>query len=332
MKKGRRSIFQAGGDPLRKCGIWGCGASGATVAYTLAQTGWFDDMVLIDPQFRIAEAEAADLSHALPFHVPMEIYAGDFADLADCGLIILAEDYNTSGILDSMEHLRRKVQHLRAVAGNIRLYNRDAILLCISEPVEPQTMLIRHLSELPASRVIGSGTVADTARLKQMMGRYLGVDSRNVHTFLIGEHGREEIPVWSSANISGIDLHRYYDGRGKGYDASMLNGLFRDMLESRETVLQAKRVGHYALASAVKRIVSAIVHDESTILTVCTEIGGTYGLENVCMSLPCVLGRRGVRQVLEIPLNEEEEAQLFQSARRLRERSDQLDSFLFQSV
>ena len=330
MNQESRAIFPSGGTSLRKCGVWGCGASGITIAYTLAQTGWFDDMILMDPQYRIAEAEASDLSHGLPFHIPMDIYAGDFADLSDCGLIILAEDVHTAAIRDPRESLRRKTQLLRSVIGNIKLYNRDALLLCVTEPVESLTAMIRQMSEIPASRVIGSGTVTDTARLKQMLGRYLGVDSRNVHAFIVGEHGREEFPIWSSANISGIDLHRYCDSQGKSYDSAMLNGLFDDVLESRKQVLQAKGSGYYALASAVKRIVSAIVHDENTILTVCTEIEGQYGLENVCMSLPSVLGRRGIRRVLEIPLSDEEEARLRRSARMLQERFAQTEDLLFQ--
>lgn len=312
---------------IRKCGIWGCGRVGSTVAYALTQSGWFSDVVLMDPLFRIAETEAADLSHGLPFHTPVDVYAGDFADLADCGLIILAEEHDAP---HGAAQLKSRLTTLRSVIGNVNLYNRDAILLCLTAPVESTSYLLQQLSNLPPSRVIGAGTVLDTARLKQMVGRHLGVDSRNVHSFIIGEQGENEFPVWSSANISGIDLKHYCDSCQKGYDPAMLKSLFYDVRDSRAQVIRTKGAGFYGVAEAVKRIVSAIVHDENTILTVSALMEGQYGIENVYMSLPCIVNRRGIRRVLEIPLNEEEEQLLRRSASKLKAKAEELEKLLFQ--
>lgn len=313
MERRLRFDLRVGGCDVRKCGILGCGRVGATIAYTLMQTDWFSDLILIDPDYRKAESEAADLAHGLPFHTPMDIYAGDYADLSDCGLIILAPELHP----DPNDMHRTCFRPLATVIGNIVLYNQNAILLNVSDPVDLLTYLIYRESGFPPCRVIGSGTVLETARLKQMVGRHLGVDSRNVHSFIIGEHGENEFPVWSSANVSGVDLKHYCESCGRGYDSAVLEGLFRDVRDSACRIVRAKGHAYYAVAESVKRIVSAIVHDENTILPVTTPVDGHYGLENVCLSLPCILSRNGIKRVLEIPLSNEEEAALRHSARAL---------------
>ena len=314
---------------IRKCGIWGCGQIGTTLAFTLMQTGWFSDIVLIDPDFALAEAEATDLAHTIPFHTPMDIYAGDYADLADCGLILLTAASGEEELPDSAFQIEKRLRILKTVVGNIALYNRDAIILNICDPVELLTLAIQRFSGFPVGRVLGSGTVLDTARLKQMVGRHLGVDSRNVHSFIVGEHGETEFPIWSSANVSGIDLHRYCDGSGKGFDRAVLDGLFRDVRDSRAQILQAKGVGYFAVAESVKRIVSAIVRDENTILTVSAYLDGHYGLDDIYLSLPCIVNRSGIRRVLEIPLNEEEESRLRRAATVLKKRLEEIEASVF---
>ncbi|MBQ7347040.1 MAG: L-lactate dehydrogenase [Clostridia bacterium] len=317
MERKLRFDLRIGGCDIRKCGILGCGRIGTTVAYTLMQTGWFSDLVLIDPDYRVAEIEAADMAHALPFHTPMDIYAGDYADLSDCGLIILAPEVGQE--YGGEDRSVQCVKQLRTATGNILLYNQNAILINVCEPVEELSHMIYRTSGYPASRVIGIGTVLETARLKQMVGRYLGVDSRNVHSFIIGEHGENEIPVWSSANVSGVDLSHYCDSCGRGYDKAMLDGLFRDVRDSACRIAGTKGAGYYAIAESVKRIVSAIVRDEHTILTVSALAEGHYGLEDVYLSLPCIVSRGGVKRVLEIPLDEDEETRLRRAAKRLKE-------------
>ncbi|MBR2721493.1 MAG: L-lactate dehydrogenase [Clostridia bacterium] len=303
---------------LRKCAVIGCGNVGATVAYTLMQTGWFSEMVLIDIDTKKAEGEASDLAHGLPFHSPMDIYAGDYPDLSECGLIIITAGANQQRGETRMDLLRTNARIFQSIVEKITRYNRDAILLVVTNPVDVLTRVAYQVSGYPACRVIGSGTVLDTARLKQLVGSYLGVDSRNVHSFIIGEHGDSELVVWSSANVSGVDLHRYCDSCGRGYDKTVLDSLFREARDSAYQIIDAKGATYYAIAESVKRIVAAIVRDENTILPVSALVDGHYGLEDVFMSLPCILNRSGVKQVLEIPLNEEEENRLHRSARTLK--------------
>lgn len=310
---------------FRKCGIIGCGNVGATTAYTLMQTGWFSEMVLIDLNAKKAEGEAADLRHGLPFHTPMNIHAGNYSDLTDCGIIIITAGANQKPGETRMDLLRTNTKIFRSIVNDIVIYNQKAILLVVTNPVDVLSYVTFRASGFPANRVIGSGTVLDTARLKQMVGNHLGVDSRNVHSFIIGEHGDSELPVWSSANISGVDLQRYCESCGRGYDKAVLDELFDEVKNSAYRIIEAKGATFYAIAESVKRIVSAIIHDENSILPVSALVDGHYGLEDVYMSLPCVICREGIRQVLEIPLDEEETARLNQSATALRKAIDELD-------
>lgn len=301
----------------RKCAIIGCGFVGATTAYALTQTGLFSEMVLIDLNRKKTEGDAADLTHGLPFLTPMEIYAGDYRDLSDASIIIITAGLNQKPGQTRTDLVRQNTKVFQAIVSEIVRYNTEAILLVVTNPVDILTYVTLKESGYPPERVIGSGTVLDTARLKQLVGGYLGVDSRNVHSFIIGEHGDSELAVWSSANVSGIDLDHYCDCCGKGFDKAILHSLFDEVKSSAYRIIDAKGATYYAIAEAVKRIVSAIVRDENAIMPVSTLADGHYGLHNVCLGLPCVVGRKGIRQVLEIPLNDEEESKLMESARKL---------------
>lgn len=309
---------------IRKCAIIGCGNVGATTAYTLMQTGWFSEMVLIDINIKKAEGEAADLAHSLPFHAPMDIYAGDYSDLADCGLIIITAGANQKPGETRMDLIRTNARIFGSIVSNVAIYNQDAILLVVTNPVDVLSYVTWKISGFPSHRVIGSGTVLDTARLKQLVGSHLGVDSRNVHSFIIGEHGDSELPVWSSANVSGVDLNHYCENCGRGYDKRMLDSLFCDVRDSAYKIIEAKGATYYAIAESVKRIVAAILRDENTILPVSALVDGHYGIEDVYMSLPCIVSRSGVKQVLEIPLDHEEEEKLLHAAKALKNAVDEL--------
>ncbi len=299
---------------MRKVAIVGCGFVGATTAYTLMLTGWFTDMVLIDINKKKAEGEASDLTHGLPFHTPMEIYAGDYSDLSDCGLIIITAGANQKPGETRLDLLRTNTRIFESIVQNIIRYTTEAILLVVTNPVDVLSYVTWKISGYPANRVIGSGTVLDTARLKQLLGSHLGVDSRNVHSFIIGEHGDRELPVWSSANVSGVDLNRYCESCGRGYDRAALDALFCNVRDSAYHIIEAKGATYYAIAESVRRIVSAIIRDEDSILPVSGLVDGHYGLNGVYMSLPCIVGASGIKQVLEIPLDPEEEEKLHQAA------------------
>ncbi len=303
----------------RKCVIVGCGNVGATVAYSLMLNRTFTELVLIDIDQKKAAGEAADLNHAMPFAAPMSIYAGDYSDTIDAAIIIITAGCAQRPGQTRTDLVRSNVRIFEPIIASITRYTTDAILLIVTNPVDILTYAALQLSDYPAERVIGSGTVLDTARLKFLAGEYLGVDSRNIHSFIIGEHGDSELAVWSCATVSGIPLANFcLDGC---HDCGMerLGQLYEQVKHSAYEIIEAKGATYYAVAEAVRRIVDAILHDESAILPVSSLLRGQYGLHDVCLGVPCIVGRGGVRRVLELPLNGDELHALRLSADKMKE-------------
>ncbi len=309
---------------IRKCAVIGCGNVGATVAYTLSISGLFSEMILIDADEARAKSEAMDLGHGLPFLSQMEIRAGDYDDLEDAAIVIIAAGAAQREGETRIDLLGRNVAIFRSIIDRIVPVNRECILLVLSNPVDILTYAALRLSGFPASRVIGSGTVLDTARMKFLVGRELGVDSRNVHSFIIGEHGDSEVPVWSSANVSGIDLDEYCALSDRCPDLACLHPIFEGVRDSAYEIIRGKGATYYGIAQATLRIVSSIVRDERSILPVSTLVRGHYGLDDVCLGVPCIVGREGVERVLDIPLSEEESDLLARSAEKLKALVDKL--------
>ena len=302
---------------IRKCAVIGCGNVGATTAYTLMLSGLFSEILLIDADARRAAGEAEDLRQGLPFHSPVEIRAGEYRELADAAVVIITAGAPQRPGETRMDLLQKNVKIFSSVLGCLGRVPFEGILLVVTNPVDVLTYVTLSLSHLPPERVIGSGTVLDTARLKQLVGNRLGVDSRNVHTFILGEHGDSEVAVWSSANVSGVDLSRFCGECASACDTHALRSMFEDVRDAAYRIIEAKGATYYAIAEAVRRIVSAIVRDEHTILPVSALVDGHYGLSDVCMGIPCILGKNGIEQVLEIPLDAEEEHRLRSSAAAL---------------
>ena len=310
---------------IQKCGIIGCGAVGATTADTLLGSGLFNEMVLIDINHKKAEGEAMDIGHGAPFVTPVKIYAGDYKDLADAYLVIITAGANQMPGETRIDLAEKNVKIFKSIIPEIVRYNPDCILLIVSNPVDILTYVALKLSGFEPSRVIGSGTVLDTGRFKYLLGEYLGVDSRNVHALIIGEHGDSEVAVYSSANISGVDLDEFCRIWGKGTDKESLHKIYEDVKNSAYAIIERKGATFYAIARVVKRIAQALIRDENTILTVSSLVEGHYGISNVCLGLPSVVGRDGVKQMIDTPLDEDEMMRLTASAQKLRQVLDQFE-------
>ncbi len=310
---------------LRKCAIIGCGQVGSSCAYTFMQSGIFEELVLIDINREKAEGEAMDLNHGLPFRSPMKIYAGDYKDLEDAYIIVIAAGANQNEGESRIDLLSRNAKIMKNITDSIVKVTKEAILLVVSNPVDILTYMILHFSGYPSSRVIGSGTVLDTARLKYLVGRELDVDNRNVHTFIIGEHGDSELAVWSSANISGIDIADYVKVSGKCSDMECLYPLYYEVRDSAYNIIKRKGATYYAIAEAVLRICECIVRDEHSVLSVSTLCNGHYGINDICIGVPSIVGRQGVEKVLDIPLDDYEKLQLQKSVFALTELVESLD-------
>lgn len=309
----------------RKVAVVGCGFVGASIAFALMQKGLYSEMVLIDSNRAKAEGEAMDMSHGLPYASAMDIYAGGYQDLADCSLAIITAGANQKPGETRLDLIEKNVKILQSIVPQITATSFEGILMVVSNPVDILTYEAQRISGYPAHRVIGSGTVLDSARLRQLLSRYLNVDSRSVHATIIGEHGDSELAVWSGANVSGISLDHFCELRGYYEHDKADEWLQREVRDSAYGIIRRKGATYYGVAMAVERIVRAIVRDEHSVLPVSNLLQGQYGIDGLCMSIPAVVGRNGVEDTLEIPLSPAEREALRDSAATLRGVVDSLE-------
>lgn len=309
----------------RKAAIVGCGFVGASIAFGLMQKNIYSELVLIDANHAKAEGEAMDLSHGLPYTAAMDIYAGDYSDVGDCALIIITAGANQKPGETRLDLIEKNVGILQNILPQITSTAFDGILMIVANPVDILTYAAQRISGYPMTRVFGSGTVLDTARLKYVLGRHLDVDSRSVHALIIGEHGDSEIPVWSSANVSGIDLNHFCELRGHYQHEDSMSRLYEDVRDSAYRIIERKGATYYGIAMAVARIAECLVKDEQAILPVSAGLHGEYGLTGLALSIPSVIGKNGIEKILEIPLSGSERAGLQDSAAQLKAVIDRLN-------
>ena len=303
----------------RKAAIVGCGFVGASIAFRFLQQGLFSNLVLLDANRDKAEGEAMDLSDGLPYGASMEITAGTYDDIADCGLVVITAGVNQKPGETRLQLIERNAVIMRSIVEEIKARPFGGILLIVSNPVDVLTHVARELSGYPQERVIGSGTVLDTARLKQLLGEELGVDSRNVHAFIVGEHGDSELAVWSGANVSGLNLDDFCRLRGKELHEASKERIYQTIRDSANEIIKRKAATYYGIAMAVGRIAECIVKDEQAVLPISVGLEGEYGLDHVTLSIPSIVGKNGLEKILEIPLGESERLALDRSAQQLQE-------------
>ena len=315
----------------RKAAVIGCGFVGASIAFRFLQQGLFSHLVLVDANREKAEGEAMDLSDGLPYGASMEITAGTYNDVAGCGLVVVTAGVNQKPGETRLELIGRNAAILKSILHEITSRKFEGILLIVSNPVDVLTYLSKELSGYPRERVIGSGTVLDTARLKQLLGEELGVDSRNVHAFIVGEHGDSELAVWSGANVSGLDLQDFCRLRGKALNPQDMDRLYREVQGSADAIIRRKGATYYGIAMAVGRIAECIVKDEHAVLPVSAVLEGEYGLEKLALSVPAIVGKNGLEKILEIPLSQTERTALDSSAQQMQQAIQQVSSDLAQA-
>lgn len=301
-----------------KAVIVGAGQVGATTAYTLLTSGLLGELILIDVNTGKALGEAMDIAHGIPFCPPCEVRQGDYPDCADADIVILTAGLNQKPGETRLDLLEKNRTVFRSIVPQLVRYAPNAILLVVTNPVDALTYETLRLSGFPPERVIGSGTVLDTSRLKYLLGCHTGVDPRNIHAFVLGEHGDSEFAAWSLTRISGMTLEEYC--RSCGQCAGTLTAAAEadfeeEVRRAAYTVISLKGATYYAVALAVKRIVEAIVRDEHSILTVSSLLTGQYGIEGACLSLPALVSAQGVERILPIPLTECETDRLRTCAR-----------------
>lgn len=303
---------------FRKAAVIGCGFVGSASAFSLMQSGMFTEMVLIDANKERAEGEALDISHGIPFARPMKIYAGDYDDAADAGIVIITAGANQQPGETRLDLVKKNIKIFESIIPEISKRNFKGIMLIVANPVDILTHVAIKLSGLPENRVIGSGTVLDTARLKCEIGEHLNVDSRSVHAFIIGEHGDSEIAAWSCANVSGIPLNDFCEMRGHFDHKKATEKIASDVKNSAYEIISRKKATNYGIAMSVKRICEAIVRDEKSILPVSAMMHGEYGTKDIVLSMPSIVGKNGFETHVPIALNKEEIENLQKSAAILK--------------
>ena len=302
----------------RKVAIIGCGFVGSSSAFALMQSGLFSEMVLIDADVNRAEGEALDISHGLPFAKPMKIYAGGYEDIADAAIVIVTAGAGQKPGETRLDLVKKNVEIFKSIIPEIAKQDFKGILLIVANPVDILTYVAAKLSKLPQGRVFGSGTVLDSARLKYLLGEHLDVDNRSVHAFIIGEHGDSEIAAWSSANVSGIPLNDFCEMRGYFKHEESMKKILEEVKNSAYEIIEKKHATYYGIAMSVRRICEAIIRDERSILPVSSIQKGEYGIENVALSIPAIVGREGVEKVVPIKLSDTEKKELMKSAETLK--------------
>lgn len=288
---------------IRKAAMIGCGFVGSSSAFALMQSGIFSEMVMIDVNREKAEGEAMDIAHGLPFARPIRLYAGTYDDIVDAAIIIITAGANQKPDETRLDLIHKNVEIYKTIIPEIAKRNCEGMLLIVSNPVDILTYTALKLSGFPENRVLGSGTVLDTARLK----------------YLIGEHGDSELAAWSNANVSGVRLDAFCEMRGHYFHEESEDKIYDEVKNSAYEIIQRKQATYYGIAMAVKRICECIIRNEQSILPVSSMMHGIYGMEDVVISMPAIVGKDGVEAVVPIELDEEEQEQLKKSATLLKE-------------
>ncbi len=303
---------------MSKVAIIGAGDVGATVAYTVQMAGLATELVLVDLDLQKAQGEALDMSHGLFFTGPMKIRGGELAACQGAAVVVIAAGARQKPGETRLQLVQRNAAICASLARDLGRLCPDAAVIVTTNPVDVMTYVVQKAAGLPARQVLGSGTVLDSARFRFALSQYCQVDPRNVHAYVIGEHGDSEVFLWSSVNMAGVPLARFCQGCARQCTPGFRERIEHSVRNSAYHIIEAKGYTNYGVSQAILRIIGAILRDEHSLLTVSTLLNGEYGLADVCLSVPCVVGRKGVLRVVEAELTAEESAALQRSADVIR--------------
>ena len=307
-----------------KVAIVGAGSVGTTFAYSLLIQGLVSQMTIIDVNRERAEGEVMDLNHGMPFAYPLRIWSGDYRDCKDADIVVIAVDKGQKIDQSRLELAQGNFEIMKTIIPRITEYNKDCILIVVTNPLDVMTYAALKLSGFPKNRVLGSGTSLDTARLRFLLAQHLQIDPRNVHAYIIGEHGDSEVPVWSLANVAGINLRDYCLACKLPFSERELDNMFLKAKNAGYEILKRKGRTNYGVALAVTRIVRSILRNENSVLTVSTLLEDYHGAKNVCLSVPAVVNKKGIKEIIELPLDQKEKTQFKESARIVKNAIDSL--------
>ncbi|MNZ58399.1 L-lactate dehydrogenase [compost metagenome] len=296
--------------------IIGTGAVGATTAYTLFLRERASEIVLVDANKEKALGEALDMNHGLPFTGGVKLWAGDYSDCAGADIIVIAAGASQRPGETRIDLLKRNASIFDSIIKNIVKYNTQGILLVATNPVDILSYVSLKQSGFPSNRVIGSGTLLDSARFRYLIGQSKGINPRSIHAHIVGEHGDSELPLWSLANVAGIGLEISDEEKEQ---------IFNNTKNAAYEIINAKGSTSYAIALALDRIITSILLDEGSVLSVSTLLTDYNGISDVYLGVPSIVDRTGVRQVLNLEFNEKELQQFRSSANKLKAAIAELD-------
>lgn len=305
---------------MRKVVLIGTGAVGTAYAYSLVNQGHITELVLIDVNAEKAKGEAMDLIHGMAFApTNIKVSAGDYSDCRGANLVVITAGANQKPGETRLELVEKNTRIMESIVNNVMASSFNGIFLIASNPVDILSHVVQTISKLPANRVIGSGTTLDTARFKVLLGEYLELDPRNVHTVIIGEHGDSELPVWSQASIGTENLDKVIKRRNNPEDIDNLAKIFEQVRNAAYEIINRKGVTNFGIGMSLARITKAIFDNENSILPVSCLLEDKYGQSDIYMSVPAVVNREGIKEIIELELNESESLLFQKSAIALRE-------------
>lgn len=311
-----------------KVGIVGSGFVGATAGYALVMQGVGRELVLVDKSAERAQAEADDIRHAVPFAHPLEVRAGSYEDLKDCRAVLLCAGVGQKPGESRLQLLQRNARVFHDAVPQILNHAPDTVLIVATNPVDVMTHLAARCATecgVPAGRVLGSGTTLDTARFRSLLGTHCGVDAHHVHGYVVGEHGDSEVLTWSLATVGGMPLEEFARRRGVELSEAVRQEIDRKVRRAAYSIIGGKGATYYGIGSALARITDAVLHDQRSILTVCTPAAEIAGVRDVTVSLPRLVGGAGVMETFPLPLHETEQGLLRHSAEVIRTAITELD-------
>lgn len=302
-----------------KIAIVGCGNVGSAFAFALSINGIAREIALIDSNNDLSRGESMDLNHGASFIKPVFIYNSGYEGCRGADIVVITAGARQKPGQTRIDLVQANARIFLGIIPQIVNAARDAILLVVTNPVDILTYITLKISGFAPVRVVGSGTVLDSSRMRFLIGRHCNIDARNVHAYIAGEHGDTELPLWSHANIAGMVLKEYCPLCNAKCDYNReLDGIFDEVRNAAYEIISTKGATCYAVALALVRIVEAIIRDENSVLPVSALIDNYYGIKDVCLSLPCVVGKSGIKKILRLELSPVEQEQLKASADALK--------------
>ena len=298
----------------RKVAMVGCGSAGAASCFALMQSGLFTEMVLIDAYPEKAEGEAMDIAQGLTFSRPMKIYAGTYDDLADAAIIIVTAAASQRRDDTRLDLVKKNVAIFKNVIPEIAKRNSEGIMLVVANPVDILTYAALKISGWAEGRILGIGTVLDTARLRYLLSEKLNVDARNIHAYMVGEQGNGEVTIWSSATVSRIPIREFCEMRGYPDPTDYFEEVSREVRTSNDVITRRKKAAYYGIAMGVRRVCEAIVRDEKSVLPVSSLMYGAFDIDGLALSMPAIVGKDGVECLVPLEMSEDELDELRKTA------------------